>query len=64
MAIRITGGSWWCCLCNEFHCEGDGCPRLPSARRGIDIERELKEVIRKIIETENVGNEKAEAAKM
>ncbi|PHM51047.1 hypothetical protein [Xenorhabdus hominickii] len=60
--IRITGGSWWCYLCNKEHGEGAGCPLLPRLRRTSDIEEELKEAVRKIIDMENVGNGKGKNA--
>ncbi|CDH26754.1 hypothetical protein [Xenorhabdus bovienii] len=62
--IRITGGSWWCYLCNKEHGEGAGCPLLPRLRSKSDIEEELKEAVRKMMETEKAGNEKTGTAKM
>ncbi|MDE1484622.1 hypothetical protein [Xenorhabdus bovienii] len=64
--IQITGGSWWCYLCNKEHGEGAGCPLLQRQLRKSteDIKKDLKEAVRKIIETENAGNEKTGTAKM
>ncbi|BET97774.1 hypothetical protein [Xenorhabdus taiwanensis] len=66
MEIRITGGTWYCYLCNKEHDEGAGCPRLnPQIRKSEkEIIKSLQEVARKIMETENAGNEKAGATKM